>query len=313
MHKRLYAVLILFCVILTLSACGEADQVTQTGSDSSAESAESSVPSLSSEDETAEPETSGGEPETPGETGAESSQAAGNNSGQGQTGNSTGSGTGTNGNTSQNAASNPSSGAPSTPTDSTPAPSVIAVTGVTLNQTAVTLETGGTVQLTAAVSPSNAVDQSVTWSSGNTSVATVDGNGKVTAKSAGSAAITVKTANGKTASCTVTVNAPQLKSIYDYEFDIEAIRKELIALGESAGLKHITTDGGRLRTPDNSSWAVPVTASKSFQGANLERTLKDYVRSTPTLVEAYGGDPVEFFTIYVKDLGDGSYTIYFLY
>ena len=41
-----------------------------------------------------------------------------------------------------------------------------------------------------------------------TSVATVDSNGKVTAKKAGTATITVKTSNGKTATCKVTVNLP---------------------------------------------------------------------------------------------------------
>jgi hypothetical protein len=106
---------------------------------------------------------------------------------------------------------------------------------------------------------------------------------------------------------------PQEKSIYDYEFDVEAIRKELIAIGKGMGLTHITTDGGAAKTPDNSSWGAPVTASQSFQGKNLERGLKDYVRSMPGIVTAYGGGEIEYFTIYVKPNGNGSYTFYFLY
>ncbi len=57
------------------------------------------------------------------------------------------------------------------------------------------------------------------------------------------------------------------KTAYDYAFDIEAIRSDLIAIGQSSmGLTHITSDDGTEITPSNSSWATPVTASKSFQG-----------------------------------------------
>lgn len=101
---------------------------------------------------------------------------------------------------------------------------------------------------------------------------------------------------------------PQPKSIYDFEFDIDAIRAELIAVGEGMGLTH----SGDL-TPDNASWATPVTASADFQGENLKRRLKDYVRSMPELITAYGGNPIQYFTIYAEPLGGGSYRIYFLY
>ena len=80
-------------------------------------------------------------------------------------------------------------------------------TSVSLNKTALTLDVGKSYTLTKTVSPSNAVT-SYTWRSSNTSVATVDKNGKVTAKASGTATITVKTSNGKTATCKVTVNLP---------------------------------------------------------------------------------------------------------
>lgn len=101
---------------------------------------------------------------------------------------------------------------------------------------------------------------------------------------------------------------PQPKSIYDFEFDIDAIRAELIAVGEGMGLTH----SGDL-TPDTASWSTPVTASPDFQGTNLERRLKDYVQSMPELITAYGGNPIQYFTIYAEPLGGGSYRIYFLY
>lgn len=81
-------------------------------------------------------------------------------------------------------------------------------TSVALNKTTLTLDIGRTSNLRATVYPSNSANKKCTWRSSNTSVATVDSNGKVTAKKAGTATITVKTSNGKTATCKVTVNLP---------------------------------------------------------------------------------------------------------
>ena len=94
-----------------------------------------------------------------------------------------------------------------TVTAATTEPEVVPVTGVTLNQTAVTLDIDQSITLTAAVAPENATNKAVTWASDKTDVATVDSNGKVTAVAAGTANITVTTADGgKTATCAVTVN-----------------------------------------------------------------------------------------------------------
>jgi len=84
---------------------------------------------------------------------------------------------------------------------------VIAVTGVTLNKTTLSLAVGAAETLTATVAPPNATNKSVTWTSNNTAVATVT-NGLVTAVAAGNATITVTTADGnKPATCAVTVTA----------------------------------------------------------------------------------------------------------
>ena len=90
----------------------------------------------------------------------------------------------------------------------------IGVTGVSLTPTEITLDAGSSQTLTATVTPANATNQKVTWSSDNESVATVDNSGNVTAKAAGTATITVTTEDGaKTATCKVTVNAPQTKPV----------------------------------------------------------------------------------------------------
>jgi uncharacterized protein YjdB len=84
----------------------------------------------------------------------------------------------------------------------------VAVTSVSLNQTSLNKQVGDpSVTLTATVSPSNASNKSVNWSTNNPSVATVS-NGVVTFVGAGSAVITVTTTDGnKTATCNVTVTA----------------------------------------------------------------------------------------------------------
>ncbi|MCQ2801249.1 MAG: Ig-like domain-containing protein [Bacilli bacterium] len=79
------------------------------------------------------------------------------------------------------------------------------VTGVSLNKETTTLQEGANEQLIATVSPDNADDKTVTWTSSNDSIATVV-DGKVTAVSAGEATITVKTTDGEfEAKCVVTV------------------------------------------------------------------------------------------------------------
>lgn len=82
------------------------------------------------------------------------------------------------------------------------------VTGISLNTGSVTLSKGGTAQLTATVSPSDATNKTVTYSSSNTKVATVSSSGKITAVGGGTAKITA-TAGGKSAVCNVKVNVKQ--------------------------------------------------------------------------------------------------------
>ncbi|ANQ52856.2 carbohydrate-binding protein [Flammeovirga sp. MY04] len=92
------------------------------------------------------------------------------------------------------------------------------VTGVTLSATSLTLDPSQTASLVASVLPANATNQSVTWSSDNTSVATVDDNGLVSAVSAGTATITVSTVDGNyQASASVTVNGGSATLVIEAE------------------------------------------------------------------------------------------------
>ena len=86
---------------------------------------------------------------------------------------------------------------------------VISVTGVLLDESNITLDVGGSKTLAATVTPENATNKKVRWTSDNETVATVSEDGVVTAVAGGTAVITATTHDGLfTATCTVTVNAP---------------------------------------------------------------------------------------------------------
>ena len=105
-----------------------------------------------------------------------------------------------------NTTSKPSEGNQNEQPTTTPTPENqnVEVTDISLNKNSLGLIIGNSDTLTANITPSNATNKSVTWSSSNSSIISVDNSGKVTAKAIGSATITAKTANGKEAIATVT-------------------------------------------------------------------------------------------------------------
>lgn len=114
---------------------------------------------------------------------------------------------------------------PSVPVTPTPTPTV-AVTGVSINKETLSLVEGGSDTLTAIVFPPDATNKSVSWKSSDTSVASIDANGIISAKVPGKVTITVTTTDGNkaaTLSLTVTV---------DY---ILRQKKVLVALFEAMG------------------------------------------------------------------------------
>ncbi len=89
---------------------------------------------------------------------------------------------------------------------------IIEAAGISLDVTEKTLTEGDTFIITATIDPETTTDKTVTWSSSNTDVATVE-NGKVTAIAPGTAVITASTANGLEASCSVTVTAKIIEAV----------------------------------------------------------------------------------------------------
>jgi YD repeat-containing protein len=133
----------------------------------------------------------------------------------------------------------------------------VAVTGVSLNKTAVSLSVNGTEQLTATVVPDNATNKSVKWSSSNPSVATVS-DGLVTAVSSGAATVTVATEDeNKTATCTVTVrsNDATLSSL--------TVSAGTLSPAFSAGITSYTVD------VDNSVTSINVAGAANHAAATV--------------------------------------------
>ena len=91
---------------------------------------------------------------------------------------------------------------------------VVNVTGVSLNKTSLQLTKGTRETLEATITPGDATNTSVVWSSSNKNVAIVNSNGRITALAAGTATITATTVNGgETATCTVTVVEDQVVKV----------------------------------------------------------------------------------------------------
>lgn len=120
-------------------------------------------------------------------------------------------------------------------------PADIHVTGVSLDKQTDSIEVGESTTLTETVSPSNATDKTVSWSTSSSSVATVSG-GVVTGVSAGTARITVTTNDGGyTAYCDVTVTPATL---YDFvpATTLEPGKQYLITNGNSGSVYLLTNE-----------------------------------------------------------------------
>lgn len=97
----------------------------------------------------------------------------------------------------------------------------ISVTGVSLSQSSLSLNVGESSQLTATITPANATNKNVTWSSSNSNVASVNSNGLVSAIASGHAVVTCKTVDGNyQATCSITVAEQSSIDVIDHLYMI---------------------------------------------------------------------------------------------
>ena len=138
------------------------------------------------------------------------------------------------------------------------------------------LEVGSSVTLKATVSPSNAENKTLTWSSSNSAVAVVSSSGKVTAKKKGTATITVKTVNGKKATCKVTVIG-----IQPHALNLNLSAKKL-EVGSFVTLKAtVSPSNAENKTV---TWGTEATSIATVQGGVVKAKGEGSVTITATTV-----------------------------
>ncbi len=171
-------------------------------------------------------------------------------------------------------------------------PQVIPVEGIALNMQEVTLKIGETTTLEASITPDNATNKNVTWSSEDSDIASVDKDGEVTAKGEGKTTITVTTADGqKTATCEVTV-------IEEQDPDPEPDPEEIAVEGISLNIQNITLKIGETTTleasitPDNATNKNVIWSSEDIDIASVDEdgkvTAKEVGKTTITVTTEDG-------------------------
>lgn len=176
--------------------------------------------------------------------------------------------------------SSSSSSKESKPSSST---TLVEPTGVELNTTNKTMVVNTNDKLVATVKPDNAKDKTVTWSSNNPNVITVDKNGNIKAVGLGEATITVKTSNGKTATTKVTSDVRSItlsavnKTISKYgTITSTTITANIDSNGYSVPNSLITWSA-----PDATGYTAP--AYISINGKTATLTARDWWGSTSSI------------------------------
>ena len=169
----------------------------------------------------------------------------------------------------------------------------VSVTGVKLDQESLTLQENGSATLTATVEPANASNQDITWKSSDTSIATVDANGTVTAISAGTATITATAQDGSgvSASCSVTVTHSM---VHTPKKDATCTEDGNIEYWYCKNCDKYFSDENA--TEELSDVVIPATGHHYVNGYCTKCGHRD---------PDYRPDPISYYNIYIEDVCDG--------
>ena len=151
---------------------------------------------------------------------------------------------------------------------------IVPVTAISLSKTSASVEKGKTLQLTATITPSTANVKTVTWTTSNSSIATVSAAGLVTAKAIGSCTITATSYNGQKATCTI--------SVVDAYTDLSASATANCYIVSAAGKYKIKTVKG------NSTTSVGTVASASVLWESFGTSTKPAVGDLVSGVKVEG-------------------------
>ena len=156
---------------------------------------------------------------------------------------------------------------------------IIPVGKVTVNKTNLTLTTRFSYALTAKITPIDATDQSIVWSSDNASVVTVDQSGVLTTLSSGTAVITAE-AGGVTGTCTIKVIAPTTREVKDYEVGGVSYGKGIVI-------------GDVIWAPVNCGYEPATSDSKGYPYGKLYQWGRKYGQGYSTSYDASAPEIVE--------------------
>ena len=177
---------------------------------------------------------------------------------------------------------------------------IVHVTGISLDRNSATIKEGEYITLVATVTPSNADNKSVSWSSSSDAVATVDASGKVTGVKAGSATITATAADGgMKASCALSVEAKLATSVTVEAKNVSAISAVL------AGKANLSsTVASDLKVGFQYSKSASILPSNS---TTIEATDADAFYNYTAAITGLAPETKYYFRSFVRQNGQDTY------